>query len=503
MQRRSKTISLALTALLLVIACNLPAAGREILVAQQSQTVTVTSTPSPEPTLTPTVTTVNCYYNWAYRVDAEGAGRVRHALETAGLVVEQANVQLFGEDHICTDGSVTFGMMDSTLILKLASKGPGDPAALGRLLRDILAAEGVLSVARHIELTLAVDEATVRMRLDSAGAQEKIDKGMTETELWLALNSDLAMAGVAALVFSPDGSQILTSSSDGSLRLWDAHSGQLVRVILSGGNGGAVAFSPDGDFCYHAADSVRVFRLEDGSLVSSVDSPAGPVQSLALSPDGKMLAGSSVPGGGSDNPGILVVWAVEGPSLRLLYTQPEARLTALAFSPDSAHLAASAEGFTVRVLEPASGREAYRLDLQRPAPDSICNAPLNAALAFSADGKALAASFCYEYVDLFDTAGRSLKVTLQPPSPLVRGVAFSPTGGYLAVASRAGAELRGPETGELIKILKKPSECVVCEEEASLLAFSPDGGLLAVAVRSGVVRVWQVESGELAAEFGM
>jgi WD40 repeat protein len=52
---------------------------------------------------------------------------------------------------------------------------------------------------------------------------------------------------LSSAVFSPDGTRVLTSSDDGTARLWDMSDGQLVRELR--GHTGAVrnaVFSPTG-----------------------------------------------------------------------------------------------------------------------------------------------------------------------------------------------------------------------------------------------------------------
>ncbi len=110
----------------------------------------------------------------------------------------------------------------------------------------------------------------------------------------------LAFAGhtdtVTSAAFSPDGTRVVTASSDGTARVWDAKTGATLATLS--GHTGAVhsaAFSPDGTRVVTASwdKTARVWDATTGAALATLSGHTGGVNSAAFSPDGTRVVTAS------------------------------------------------------------------------------------------------------------------------------------------------------------------------------------------------------------------
>jgi len=149
-------------------------------------------------------------------------------------------------------------------------------------------------------------------------------------------------------VFSPDGTRVLTASSDHTARLWNATSGQQLQVLR--GHEDVVSsamFSPDGARVLTASDdgTARLWDATSGQQLQVLRGHEGSVSSAVFSPDGTRVLTASGDFLGRDN--IARLWDA-GQELLALRGH-ESWVSSAVFSPDGARVLTASSDDTARL----------------------------------------------------------------------------------------------------------------------------------------------------------
>ncbi|HEY2251774.1 MAG TPA: protein kinase, partial [Planctomycetaceae bacterium] len=202
------------------------------------------------------------------------------------------------------------------------------------------------------------------------------------------------------------------------------------------------------------------------------------ITTLAISGDGRLLAGASLDGTVQvfELPGAkeLTSDQREGRLLHLL--QPDTTPMELAFSPTSARLAIAGETGSVSLWNALDGA------LVATLPDAA------GPLAFSHDGKLIAVRAARQEIALWDAETGELRRTLQGHATgVLRGVTFSHNGKMLAsYGSDSSVLLWDVASGQERR--RFPN--------AQVPLFSPDDGFLAAGATNGDLVLWDTRTGE-------
>jgi len=154
----------------------------------------------------------------------------------------------------------------------------------------------------------------------------------------LAIANDAA-GGVSlhnyfALAMSPDSKAFATTDQASLLRIRRISDGSITLEKNIGTQSDAIAWSRDGQRLFHgisASNGIAIRSVVDGSLVGTLLGHTDQILALAVSPDGRLLASSSM-----DQ--TIKIWRLSDSKLLSTFTGHTDWVDSVAFSPDSSKL---------------------------------------------------------------------------------------------------------------------------------------------------------------------
>jgi WD40 repeat protein len=274
---------------------------------------------------------------------------------------------------------------------------------------------------------------------------------------------------VNVVACSADGKMIASGGEDSKTILWDVASRKQIAAAEAGGAVQALAISPDGSRIASGERYHKVKLLDaSGKEVKTLEGHQAAIIAAAFTPDGKRLISFSLDGG-------MRFWDAATGAPQGEAQAPRDSYSAGAFSADGRWFAGGTSGGNLHLYNIALKKAALKLQ-----PGSGVR-----AVAFSPDGKTLAAALGNSTVRLFATADG--KSGASASNVEGNGLAFSPDGSRIAVAGHDGeVKLIDAASMQVVASLKGHGRTVrsVC--------FLPDGRSVVSGSFDKTVRIWPV-----------
>jgi WD40 repeat protein len=352
--------------------------------------------------------------------------------------------------------------------------------------------------------------------------------------------------GSNPVTFSPDGMKIMSTTSEGSTKIWHAQDGKLLyrldTVPMTDKNNalsvsGPIAFSPDGkkiiivpdiwdaangrllnhlaiDQFYlletpfspdskkmviNLADEsenirVKVWNVSDGKILQDLSWSAGirnsylKVKNIRFSPDRKRMVTIDA------NDIKLNVWDVKAGELINSYSSATGRTLYADFSSDGKSIIAWMNDLTIKTMDVQS----WKITESKEWPETFLK-PFFTSVICSYDGKMLASFSNEGDVGIWDIQNRRFLQKLEGQLKYVAWHSFTPDGKRLIGAASQNDTVRiwDVRSGKLLYILDAGEEV---PDEYSMgigsLLLSPDGRKI-IASTSNIIKIWDAESAEL------
>jgi len=278
------------------------------------------------------------------------------------------------------------------------------------------------------------------------------------------------------LDISSDGTLAVAASRDGTIKLIDLKSFQVLNLRGHEGPVYSVSFLPMGNTIVSVGEDklLKQWKTDINKSVFTFRGHTTYIPSMSYSPDGKLLASSSWDTS-------VKLWNVKNESLYSTFSNRETVAYSISFSPNGQFLAIGNNKGGLHLFNPLKGRIISEF---KGHTDQI------SSVLFSNDGDLLVSGSKDRTVRIWDVKTRRELKILNNHSTPIQSVKLSPDGKIIASGGRNG-ELNfwSFPDGKHIKKMRNSDKTILS------LAFTNDSKHLLTALGNGTIKKWDTEKG--------
>jgi WD40 repeat protein len=273
------------------------------------------------------------------------------------------------------------------------------------------------------------------------------------------------------------GTKLLTTSADKSIRTWDVNTGNPLNVIYTHSIIPKIAiFSPDGNSIAspYLDKQIGIWDANTVRETMMISTPHKNILSLAYSPDGTLLASA-------DNEGMVCIWDLRTQKKVYQWQIPtKYEANSIHFHPTQSMIAVGSSDKNVYVWH---YNEKNKINVLR---GSIL--PVS-TVDFSADGKRLLASSLDKTLRIWDAEHEfeEIRVLWRSHNSEILCAMYSPNSNYILSGSKDKTiRLRDANTGKILSIFNEDKEVTYT------LTFSPDGKYAYTGGEDNSIKMWKL-----------
>ncbi len=293
---------------------------------------------------------------------------------------------------------------------------------------------------------------------------------------------------IGRIAWSPEGRILASPLSDGTIRLWDAETGQCLQTLTGHARiVVAVAFDPKGHTLASVGEdrTVKLWDAGTGQLRLSLKGHSATVFCVAFDPTGRTVASGSIDS-------TVKLWNVADGELLRSFEEHSDWVKGIAFDATGRTLASASHDGTVKLWDTAGFRLLRSLELSTYA-NGVAFNPTGRILASVGSGTGA--------LTFWDAASGKLLRSLEGHTGSTHDVDFAPN--YRLLASKGGVgdhsvRIWRSDTGACVATIPEPAS----ERWPPGLAFHPDQPLLATVgadfgapdnERDGLIHLWELD----------